>query len=118
MQLYGGRDRATSRDHAVDVVRCGRGRDRLRADFRDFVTRCERLRRDRRPGAIPLDAQLLEPSEVHVGCPSDGPRVCRGRARLVLGDGRSARKRFRIRRGFTKLLEVGGVSRGVFSTAG
>jgi hypothetical protein len=35
----------------------------------------------------------------------------------VLGDGRSGRKRFRIRRGFTKLLDVDGVSVGVFSNA-
>jgi serralysin len=111
LTLYGGRDQLNSRDRSVDVVRCGRGRDRAKADFRDFATRCERVRRNRTPGAIPLEeTAFLDPGYgvfVRVGCPEDGPRVCRGSATIVHRGRRRARQRFRIRRGRSTYLDFG-----------
>ena len=39
-----GRDRIKARDGERDVVNCGRGRDRVRADAVDVLRRCERRR--------------------------------------------------------------------------
>ena len=40
-----GRDRLRTRDHKRDVVRCGKGRDRVKADRRDKLVGCEKVKR-------------------------------------------------------------------------
>jgi activator of Hsp90 ATPase-like protein len=44
-EFRAGSDRINVADGRRDVVRCGRGRDRVRADRRDRLIRCERVRR-------------------------------------------------------------------------
>jgi hypothetical protein len=100
----GGRDRIRARDGAVDEIRCGSGRDATSVDGLDFVAGgCESLRRRGAAGAVPLamwdagsssDVQIL-----YVGCPADGPKMCRGAAAFSVKGKLRGRKKFAIRRG-------------------
>jgi len=113
LTLYRGNERVNLRDRSIDTVECGRGRDRVKLDRQDFAwDRCERTRRRGAAAAVALatdaDARFEgDPDQpfVTIGCPLDGPRACRGTASILLRGRRTARKRFRIRRGRVKELK-------------
>jgi hypothetical protein len=77
-----GNDRIRARDDAIDVVSCGRGRDRATLDGLDhFADRCEHVRRSE-PGGATLVAMLPTRRgqlELTIGCPRDALPSCVGR---------------------------------------
>jgi hemolysin type calcium-binding protein len=100
---FGGNDRVPARDRSIDILRCGKGRDTLKLDVRDFFGRgCERVRRKGLPGGIPVAAYTLAQSDegpfVEIACPYDGPRICRGRTRVTYKGKTVGRKKFKARR--------------------
>jgi RTX calcium-binding nonapeptide repeat (4 copies) len=113
-QIEGGsrRDSIRAGDGEADAVRCSGGRDRVSVDGHDFVSGCERIRRRGRAAAVlatvgPVWVNTVSPRaggrvELSVGCPTDGPRVCRGRLRLLHGGRKIHDKAFRLRRGRTR----------------
>jgi Ca2+-binding RTX toxin-like protein len=114
-----GRDRFTAgrgadvilmADRNLDEGTCGGGFDRARLDGLDFVTGgCERTDRPTAAAAVPLrttrfSAGRGEQLAASVGCPSDGPPICRGRV-MVFALGRQLSDRaFRIRAGDARSL--------------
>jgi Ca2+-binding RTX toxin-like protein len=117
--FLGGRggDRIRARDGESDSIACYGGRDGATVDGHDYVSagsgfgRCERVRR--RGAAVaeavglpfandggPLNLSADDGSVgVSVGCPVDGPRVCRGAIAATIGGVVLGRRTFRVRRG-------------------
>jgi Ca2+-binding RTX toxin-like protein len=105
----GGADVIRAADGAIDALSCGGGTDRVRADARDFADRaCERISRTGAGVAVPVSAFIDTRSDagptVIVGCPSDGPPRCSGRARLRIASGRTAVRRFSVPSGTTAFV--------------
>lgn len=106
---FGGSDSIVSDDASADNVACGASSDAVRADALDFAPRsCERVQRRGNARAIPLF--IAYNSDVgglglYVGCSIDGPRVCRGTAKIYRNGLRETR-RFRGRRGQAKFVRL------------
>jgi Ca2+-binding RTX toxin-like protein len=105
-----GDDLLLAEDDRLDEATCGPGFDRARLDGFDFVTNgCERTDRPRAAGAVPLrttrfSAGRGEQLAASVGCPGDGPPICRGRV-MVFALGRQlADRAFRLRAGNARSL--------------
>ena len=100
-----GDDRVALRDRDSDRVECDRGRDLVLLDRQDTYgddfrpDRCERVLRLGPATAIAIGVSYpgdeiagvtRRGAEVGLECPPDAPKVCRGRAILLFGDGSQA----------------------------
>lgn len=109
----GGRDIVVARDGRADQVFCGLGSDRAVLDADDFVRSTRAFRCERTDRPVPGTAVVIQGpgteftavgdedgGDLRVACPGDGPRRCRGRARITLRKGTRAllTGRFNIRR--------------------
>ena len=92
-----------ARGDLTDQVLCAPlvGRDRILLDKFDFSTGCRGLDRPRPGMAVPLSVRPDVDGRgvrVTVGCPSDGPFVCRGRLAVLSSRGRLGRHNFELLR--------------------
>lgn len=88
----GGGDTISARDGSADSAQCGAGADGARLDELDFAGRsCERVRRRGTAAAVPVKVVSFG---VDIGCPVDGPAVCRGVVSIRYRGKLRSRRRF------------------------
>ena len=100
-----GDDRVVARDGATDMIKCDGGRDQVELDRVDFVFgQCGEISSRKVTAAFPVGAYSLDPAggdsslEITIGCPADGPAMCRGDV-TIRGGPATVHRRFRVRRG-------------------
>ena len=103
LETSGGADIVGAHDGFLDKFDCGSGRERLRLDRLDFITRdCGGVTRRGLAAAVPLGFAVFNTGELpyaEIGCPADASRRCVGTVTTLYRGRVLSRKRFNIGRG-------------------